>query len=537
MHHRWFTTESDFPEHCGVPVAAHAKEFSTPEGFFRELYYHGLVQGQAWRQGYLPLFGQCWNGPRRVIFYAGTRLPEDFELSHQSVTDLVYSVYMLALTDCYLVNLSRESLFWDTFAQQVRLADYQLFDPAHYDTYDYDHETDHWVRQTYQQPLLAGQPPPPTTPELREQLLNATLRTLESALEVDLSLMWRELATMAKPRFRIPPMSPPQFVRAMLELVKERFEDPTVIQPGVDSEEPNADAAVLTPPLPCLSSETGPTYPFVGKVIRHLPSASHEYDVSLEFNHLDPAGRFHARLARACPVSGLLGLQLVYEYAGEPLAGVIDQLHYRSRIYLYLGLLDLLDGLHRLHQHGLVHGDVKHENVVVDWFFRPRLIDYGLARGASQHTIKTQVEKWTYVAHPPELKLIDDPSVSAQLLLDSQVESQSIHETPIQERYRQVVGPVSVEDYQRYRQALLERLERDRAAGISFIATQADLYGLGISLLFGVPAELRAELRPVLYHLLAVSETERSYQRARIELVELIERVDEVDSPVLPFYH
>lgn len=536
MSHRWIITEEEFPRRCGVPTDAHAKEFSTPESFFRELYYHGLVHGQTWHQGYVPLIGQCWSGPRRVIFYTGTRLPEDFELSHQSVVDLVYSVYMLALTDCYLVNLRRESLFWDTFAQQVRLADYQLFDPAHYDTYDYDSETDHWVRQTYQQGLLASQSPPPTTPELREQLLNATLRTLESALEVDLSLMWRELATVTKPRFRIPPMNPPQFIRAMLELVKERFEGLNVIQPGLDSEEPNADAAVVTPPLPC-NDEPGPTYPFVGKVIRHLPSASHEYEVSLEFDRLDSAGRFHARLIRACPVSEMPGLQLIYEYAGDPLARMIHQLNHRSRIYLYLGLLDLLDGLHRLHQHGLIHGDIKHENVVVDRFFHPRLIDYGLARKASEHTINTEVEEWTYAAHPPELKLIDDPSVSAQVLLDSLTESQSIHVTPIQEQYRQVVGLVSVEDYQRYRQALLDRLLCDWLAGVSFIATQADLYGLGISLLFGIPTEFRTELQPVLYHLLAVSATERSYELARRELVALVERVDEADSPVLPFYH
>ena len=78
---------------------------------------------------------------------------------------------------------------------------------------------------------------------------------------------------------------------------------------------------------------------------------------------------------------------LVMQWAdGEPIDRVAERLTVKARVTLLLGVIDAVAAIH---DKGLIHGDLKPDNILVDRHNTPTIVDFGLARADSDHAPPT----------------------------------------------------------------------------------------------------------------------------------------------------
>ena len=522
MARRWVELNGSIASQCGVPAALHARELPSAEAYFQDLYCYQLIDRQPWRRGYQPIVGHGWHESRPLLFYAGQRLPPDFIFRSEVVMDVVMLVYWLATVGYYLVELDVESLFWHPVKKQVQLSDYQFFDPKQPEHYHVSKTTHQYVVKLLESSRSLQDL---SQCERRRTLLRATAETLFAVFGAQVVCpIWQELAE-TRPEFHRPPLSMSEYLTSMIEEHNEKFQTERVYQS-------DAMTMVQTPPFECDSTMV-PLYPFIGKLFNTAYLQAHYHDktdnpFTAELRGVrmadlyDPGGRYHARLVRVCAHNGYQ--QLVYEYTGQPLTSLPPSLTEPSnKWWFYTGLLRLMNGLRLFHENDFVHGDVKPANITYTKFYTLKLIDFGLASCSLCPTFRlTVTDQWSYVAHPVELMLVADDRVDADLLQrahDHSLSVVNIRGVDACERYYSVVKSV---DFQTYRRQLLELDERER---VDRVVKGTDVYGLGISLLLSLPEALLAELRDVLYHLLAPDVMERDLQLAQRQLANIVRSV------------
>ena len=497
--------ENDTFDEYGLTKFDHVRVFDRFDDYAYELYYHELIQGQPFSAGFMPIYGHGHYDGRYVIAYRGQLIPEDARqrLSHESYSDVIEALKQLFLRWLVVVDADESQLFWDPDTKKVRLAHYRLLDLHQPDTFPY-HLTDRDVRRYFQ-----GKP----VKDLNDFTL---LSFLQGRSVVNVYISPEDIVEQP---FHEPPVDLATYRQLLLTAYQQ---DEHVLQEGNQT-----DARVVIPPVSCTSLKLFPEYSsviqpqggFVGKVCRSHYECREELVNDSLATLFDPAGQYHSRLLKVCNVQGSAGIQLIHEYTGLNLTSIGDYLTMDNRWWFYRGLLNLMNGLQLFHDHRLYHLDIKPENITWTPFFHLRLIDFASADTEVFQLDPSSLHDWHYVAQPIERMLLTD-DYDWELLAEKQRDLQFRFVGDLRGKFLMMVN--HQEDYQTFIDDL-KKLRRDQLKLV--VSEYVDLYGLGISLLTSLPINILRELKPVVYHLVAIDVVQRRLNLARQRLVDLLDQL------------
>ena len=498
MDYRWVSDEN--PRLYGLKTTTtYSKVYNNQHAFFHELYFHNLIHGHGMK-GFLPIVGYGaldLSNDKYTVFYTGQKIVNYFPITDSMFQDVIETIYWMARHGYYYITKPEDSLFWDSERRQIVLADYRFLDLNNRSVYPVNYYTD-----------------PPAKKQLTggDIGLDSVSRTI-ARLFGDLDLP--QLHSVPTRPLTPPPITIDQYIRDSTEDVKENYRNILVYQ-SVNPNEPY----VQTPPVECLRGPTL-TYPFIGKLAPENDDLIDELHSTLLMDFLDPAGKYHSRLAQRC-ISFRERDENIYEFTGQPLRSIDNELKMDNRVWFYRGVLNLLEGLKLLHSQQYVHGDLSPKNITWNPFLQLKMIDFGLSKPVDLYTVKTDVE-WVYKFHPVELKLINDPTIDNQELFKGQETGRLIYSQDDYFRYTSKEDKFIEQYWNRLRE--LDPTNRRRV-----IAYNTDLYGVGRSLICSIPDELfddiLNELEPVIYHLITYVYDERSLDLAIEKARELITTVE-----------
>ena len=393
------------------------------------------------------------------------------------VEPLVRFVYWMATNAHYLVSMSLDSfqIANDGVVQLIDLTGFLSLDDANYFR-PTDDWTDPWAlgftlndRQARTELSMMGTDDyrryvrfPNQRLEVQQRAMAAVRRVLARAIrtvapQVDIDVVWSRLSNQTN----VPRPVVTQPTESLGDYVSRRTElSQWCVVRGTRG-------LIYRPPWPPGEESLG----FVGKVFWSEEEFRRELAGADVLADVDPDGSFHVLPVRADQLTPQL-YQIVYPHAGTTIE--------RGRTINLGGLLDLLNGLETMVRHGIVHGDLSVNNVMLDERGVPQMIDYGFTTRFDRFNWRFAC-RHDYLFYPPEVVMAEEPMYVPPVV---RLERYLTSSRRYYRRWSTIVGHSSYTDGAIAVARLADRLlQLPLDQRRQWLLERFDLYSLGITLL------------------------------------------------------